>query len=126
MANRKLDKLDRYIEKRLWNNKLKNPGRTLHTEDIIGELIQYYRLQDNGSRLRDTLRIKVRLARRRVYRRYAALQKAITTWGRKLDVPESLAEKWVRGGLVDKKNIDVIACVLKDYHEFLSNNISCL
>lgn len=124
MANKKLDKLERYAEARLWNSKLKNPGRRLYTEDIIAELIRYYGLQDDGSRLRRTLRKKVGLARRRVYRKYAALQKNITTWAETLDVPERLAEKWVRGGLVDKKNIDAIACVLKDYQEFLTNNLS--
>lgn len=114
MANKKLDKLDRYVEARLWNSKLKNPGRRLYTKDIIAELIRYYGLQDDGSRLRRTLRKKVGLARRRVYRKYAALQKNITTWAETLDVPEKLAEKWVRADHLNQDNVKSVSIILQD------------
>ncbi|RLB02649.1 MAG: hypothetical protein DRG59_12505 [Deltaproteobacteria bacterium] len=120
MAKRRLTKLDRYLESRIWNAKLKNPHKVISTETLIEELTRYYGLK-GGNRLKVELRKMVKLARRRVYRKRALLTKNIKTWAQELDVPEWLVERWVKNSLLDKKNIDAVIHILKDYRGFLSD-----
>ena len=121
MANRRLTKLDKYIETRLWNAKLKNPNKTLSTKIIIQELIRYYGLEDRA-KSDSHLRKMVNLARRRVYRKHAWLRHISESMANEHGIPKCFIQKWVISGYIKRENIKMITQIIEDLKKVFNHS----
>jgi len=121
MANRRLTKLDKYIETRLWNAKLKNPNKTVPTRIIIQELIRYYGLEDRA-KSDSHLRKMVKLARRRVYRKRTWLRHISESMANEHGIPTYLIQKWVILGYIKRENIKMITQIIEDLKKVFNHS----
>ena len=119
MANRKMNRLDKYAETRLWNLKMKN--RSMTTEALIEEMIIRFKLEDKVSL--DQLKKIILAARRRVMRRQAGMKKNIRAWSSKLFLPEDIIAEWTRGGFLTEENIQAISEIFARYRELLKTGM---
>jgi len=104
LANRKMNRLDKYAETRLWNLKMKN--RTMTTEALIEEMVLRFKLEDNFPL--DQLKKIILAARRRVMRRQTFLKKNIRAWSEKLFLPEKAVAEMAWNGLLTEDNIKAV------------------
>lgn len=118
MANRKMNKLDKYVETRIWNLKLKN--RNISTEDLIKEMVLRFNLVDKTS-LSLKLQKTILTARRRVMRRRTAMKNNITIWASKLFLPEKIVAQWAWNDLLTEKNFEHVFEILSAYKIFLAS-----
>ena len=121
MAKRRLTKLDRYLESRIWNAKLKNPHKVISTETLIEELTRYYGLK-GGNRLKVELRKMVKLARRRVYRKRTWLRHISESMANEHGIPTCLIQKWVILGYIKKENIKMITQIIEDLKKVFNHS----
>ena len=112
MANRKMNRLDKYAETRIWNLKIKN--RNMGTEDLIQEMIFRFNLESKTSLYLKLQKI-ILAARRRVMRRRTEMKKNIRAWSSKLFLPENIVAQWVWNDDLTKENIQVVSEVLAIY-----------
>ena len=119
LAGKKMSKLDRYAEHRLWNNKLRN-GRQISTAQLMEELKTYYRLSGTGEEFEERLQDIVRRARRRVHKKSCKMAKDIHAWSEKLDLPVSVVGRWVKKGMVNRQNIETVVFILEDYRRLMN------
>jgi len=115
LAKRKMNRLDKYAETRLWNLKMKN--RTITTEALIEEMVLRFKFEDKVPQ--EQLKKIILAARRRVMRRQAGMKKNIRAWSSKLFLPENIIAEWIWGGFLTEENIQAISEILTRYRELL-------
>jgi len=113
LANRKMNRLDKYAETRIWNLKMKN--RTMTTEALIEEMVLRFKFEDKVPL--EQLKKIILASRRRVMRRQTFLKKNIRAWSEKLFLPEKAVAEWAWKGLLTEDNIEAVIEVLALFRE---------
>ena len=94
-------KMERWIETRLWNQKVKNESITIR--QIIFELSTLFKI-DVTPETYNKLERKIEQIRSRIYKRYKKWLTIRSEWAIQLALPEQLIQRWYRRGWIDPQN----------------------
>lgn len=110
---RKADKIEKYLETRLWHSK--KAGQTITARQLMHEIHIYYRIGLDKPNVSDSISTLIGKVRNRVDNRIYHWKRKRKRWADLLGLPEDLVEKWRREGIItDKRSVKKIAVVLKD------------
>jgi hypothetical protein len=94
-------KMERWIETRLWNQKVKNESITIR--EVIFELSVLFKI-DVTPGTYNNLERKIEQTRSRIYKRYKKWLTLRSEWSTQLALPEKLIQRWYRRGWIDPQN----------------------
>ncbi len=90
-------KMERWIESRLWNLKIEN--QPIHLKRVASELVSEFGITLSSGEEKN-LEGAIDQIRYRVYKRYERRQSRKTELARKLGLPEKMIERWFRAGWI--------------------------
>ena len=111
-------KMERWIETRLWNQKVKNESITIR--QIIFELSALFKI-DVTPWTYNKLERKIEQIRSRIYKRYKKWLILRSEWATQLALPEQLIQRWYRRGWIDPQKPDGLSNIMgivfeRDYY----------
>jgi len=115
------DKIERYLETRLWNCKRQNPETKLPgTNQLLGELKSYYFVPVGNPEIAAKLRQKIITARKKISRKYTLTHKKIEAWSKAYQLPVPLMRQWVLIDeyIMNKATASSVAKIIKDWQQF--------
>jgi hypothetical protein len=96
-------KMEKWIESRLWNQKVKNESVTIR--QIISELTNLHGMTLTPGASKQLER-KIEQIRSRIYKRYKKWLNLRSEWSTQLGLPEKLIQRWYRRGWIDPRKPD--------------------
>ena len=99
-------KMERWIETRIWNQKMKNESITIR--QIIFELSALFKINVTSGTY-NKLERKIEQVRSRIYKRYKKWLTVRSEWANELSLPEQLIHRWYCRGWIKSLNEDTLS-----------------
>ena len=99
-------KMERWIETRIWNQKMKNESITIR--QIIFELSALFKINVTPGTY-NKLERKIEQVRFRIYKRYKKWLTVRSEWATELALPEQLIQRWYCRGWIKSLNEDTLS-----------------